>query len=54
MVTAAQTAVTAPNDPAILSLAKNDDFNVATLAREARKNRDGEDQSQNEVVVSLH
>lgn len=50
----AQTAVTAPSDPAILSLAKNDDFNVATLAREARKNRDGGDRSQNEVVVSLH
>jgi hypothetical protein len=48
------TEVTAPSDPAILSLAKNNDLNVATLAREARKNRDGGDQSQKEVVVSLH
>jgi hypothetical protein len=54
ILAAAQTAVTAPSDPAILSLAKNDDFNVATLAREARKNRDGGDRSQNEVVISLH
>jgi hypothetical protein len=47
-------AVTPPSDPAILSLAKNDDLNVATLARQARKNRGDEDQLQNEVVVSLH
>jgi hypothetical protein len=48
-----QTAVTAPSDPAILSLAKNDDFNVATLARQARKNRDDGSQPRSEVVVSL-
>lgn len=47
-------AMTAPSDPAILSLAKNDDLNVATLAREARKNRDNNSQLQNEVVISLH
>jgi hypothetical protein len=41
--------MTAPDDPAILSLARNDDLNVATLARQAKKNR-----SQDEVVISLH
>ncbi|HVA11460.1 MAG TPA: PrgI family protein [Candidatus Dormibacteraeota bacterium] len=41
--------MTTPDDPAILSLAKNNDLNVATLAREARKNK-GDD----EVVISLH
>lgn len=48
------TAVTAPGDPAILSLAKNDDFNVATLARQAQKTRENSGQSPNEVVISLH
>lgn len=47
-------AVTPPVDPAILSLAKNNDLNVATLAREAQKNKGDEGQLQNEVVVSLH
>ena len=46
--------VTPTSDPAILSLAKNDDFDVATLAREARKNRGDENQSRNEVMISLH
>jgi len=46
-------AVTPPSDPAILSLAKNNDLNVATLAREARKNRADDSQSQSEVVISL-
>jgi hypothetical protein len=36
-------------DPAILSLASNDDLSVATLAREAQKSK-GDD----EVVISLH
>lgn len=45
--------VTAPDDPAILSLAENNDLNVATLAREARKNK-GDEQLGGEVVVSLH
>lgn len=61
MPTAAQTVapdgsapvVTAPSDPAILSLAKNDDLNVATLAREAHKNRGNDSQQHNEVIVSL-
>ena len=44
--------VTAQPDPAILSLASNDDFNVATIARQANKARAMEDQD--EVVISLH
>jgi len=39
-----------PADPAILSLADNDDLDVATLAREAHKNK-GEDED--EVVIPL-
>ncbi len=45
-------AVTAPTDPAILSLANNDDLNVSTLAREARKAKG--DESGGEVVIPLH
>lgn len=41
-----------PTDPAILSLANNDDLNVSTLAHEARRAK-GEDDP-NEVVISLH
>jgi len=41
--------VTPTGDPAIISLASNDDLNVATLAREAKKAK-GDD----EVVISLH
>jgi len=48
---AASTAVTPPTDPAILSLANNNDLNVATLAREAKKARG--DDSGNEVVIPL-
>jgi hypothetical protein len=44
--------VTAPADPAILSLADNNDLNVATLAREAKRAK-GEDDHQGEVVVPL-
>ena len=40
-----------PTDPAILSLASNDDLNVATLAREAEKAKG--DSSDGEVVISL-
>jgi hypothetical protein len=46
-------AVTTPSDPAILSLAKNDDLNVSTLAREANRAKRGGDEP-NEVVISLH
>ena len=40
-------------DPAILSLANNNDLNVATLAREANKAKDHEKPSDDEVVISL-
>lgn len=40
-------------DPAILSLANNNDLNVSTLAREAYKAKH-DDESPDEVVVSLH
>lgn len=43
--------VTSKSDPVILNLAKNNDLNIATLAREAGKTKDmGDD----EVVISLH
>jgi hypothetical protein len=47
-------AVTPASDPAILSLASNDDLNVSTLAREAYKAKHGEEPPQDEVVISLH
>ncbi|MEK7594238.1 MAG: PrgI family protein [Patescibacteria group bacterium] len=47
----ASASVTSSGDPAIISLAKNNDLNVSTLAREAQKAKGGGD---NEVVVSLH
>jgi PrgI family protein len=40
-------------DPAILSLASSNDLNVATLARQAKRNKGG-DGSPDEVVISLH
>lgn len=46
------TAVTASGDPAILSLSKNNDLNVSTLAREAQRAKGGG--KQDEVVISLH
>lgn len=49
-----QPAMTASPDPAILSLAENDDLNVSTLAREAKRAKGEKDDSQDEVVVSLH
>jgi hypothetical protein len=49
-----QTAMTASNDPAILSLSNNDDLNVATIAREAHKARQNDNGAQDEVVISLH
>jgi hypothetical protein len=48
------TTVTPPSDPAILSLANNNDLNVSTLAREAYKAKNGDEPPQDEVVVSLH
>jgi hypothetical protein len=41
-------------DPAILSLANNNDLNVSTLARQAYKAKHGDEPPQDEVVVSLH
>lgn len=45
---AAQTTVTPPAKPAIISLASNDDLSVATIARQADKAADN-----GEVVISL-
>lgn len=42
--------MTEPSDPDIISLAHNNDLNVATLARQAKNN----DDESGEVVVSLH
>jgi len=47
--TSASTSGTTPN-PAILSLANNDDLNVATIARQAKRISEADD----EVVISLH
>jgi hypothetical protein len=45
---------TPPTDPAILSLASNNDLNVATLARQARRFKDDPPEApQDEVVISL-
>jgi hypothetical protein len=46
-----QAASPAPSDPAILSLASNNDLNIATLAREAHKSKQGD--GDGEVVISL-
>jgi hypothetical protein len=43
--------VTRAHDTAILDLARNDDLNVATIAREAQKRQEP---PQDEVVISLH
>ena len=49
-------AATGPqaHDPAILSLANNNDLNVATLAREAYKAKNNGESPEDEVVISLH
>lgn len=46
------TTVTPHGDPAILSLANNNDLNVATIAREAQKTKDDE-AAAGEVVIPL-
>lgn len=51
-VAGATPPVTAPSDAAILNLANNDDLDVATLARQAKKARD-QDKPDDEVVISL-
>ncbi len=45
--------VTHTPDPAILELANKDDWNVATIAREAKRAR-GQDLPDDEVVIPLH
>jgi hypothetical protein len=45
--------VTAPSHPAILALANNNDLNVSTIAREAKKAK-GNKSGDGEVVISLH
>jgi hypothetical protein len=42
-----------PVDPAILSLARNNDLNIATLAREAHKSQKSDGANDGEVVISL-
>lgn len=46
--------MTAQTDPAIISLAKNNDLNVSTLAREAHKAKAKDSQNHDEVVIPLH
>ncbi len=53
-VAAASGPMATPADPAILALANNDDLNVATLARQAQKAQQQDDQLEEEVVISLH
>lgn len=48
-----ETPSPATYDPAILSLANNNDWNVATIAREAHKATDSDQADDNEVVISL-
>jgi hypothetical protein len=49
----AQASSPAPTDPAILSLANNNDLNVATLARQANKAKNSDEPPRGEVVISL-
>jgi hypothetical protein len=49
----ASAPMTASGDPAILSLSKNNDLNVSTLAREAERAKQAGG-AQDEVVISLH
>ena len=49
---ATQPKVTQPSDAGILNLARNNDLNVATIAREAQKQRP--EPPEDEVVISLH
>ena len=48
-VSQAQAQMTSAPDPAILNLAQNNDLNIDTIAREAKRN----DQKDDEVVISL-
>lgn len=46
--------VTPAPDPDIIELARNDDLNVATVARQAKKSKDKELSEDGEVVINLH
>jgi hypothetical protein len=50
---AATPASPAAPEPAILSLAGNDDWNIDTIARQAKKSKQQDDGSDDEVVISL-
>ena len=46
--------VTPAPDPDIIELARNDDLNVETVARQAKKSKDKELEEDGEVVINLH
>jgi hypothetical protein len=52
-VQATDQGLTDQHDPAIMSLANNDDFNVDTIAREAKRAQQDRLDDQDEVVISL-
>lgn len=47
-------AAAAASDPALLSLAGNDDLNISTIAHEAKKATGEDDDKPDEVVIKLH
>lgn len=49
----AQAAMTTPSSPDIISLAGNDDLNITTISREAKRSS-GEQTNPTEVVIPLH
>lgn len=49
-----QAPVTRQPDPGIIELANNDDLNVETIARQAKKNQTKVKSDKGEVVISLH
>lgn len=51
---AAANPVTPPPDPDIIQLANNDDLNVETIARQAKKKKDKDQSAPGEVVIKLH
>ena len=54
VLTAPLPEVTAPSDPAIITLANRNDLDIATIAREAEKSKRGDSLPNGEVVISLH
>lgn len=54
-IEAEKAAMTRPSNPAILELSRNDDLDVATIARQAKKHTEPKQSgADGEVVVSLH